>query len=75
MSDRRLGPDAVVHVDLLDVFSARAEARAYLYFAGEFELHEAVDELQNTADRDGLIMRIGQDAVQDIMAKAFGGEA
>jgi hypothetical protein len=54
-----------------DVFSARAEARATLYMAGELGLHEAVDALQETAMTSGLVDRIGQDAVQAIMAKAF----
>ncbi len=39
----------------LEVFIARAEARALLWQAGEFDLHEAVDELQAAAERDGLV--------------------
>jgi hypothetical protein len=53
------------------VFRARAEARAALYKAGELDLHEAVDALQETAITSGLVDQIGQDAVQAIMAKAF----
>jgi hypothetical protein len=53
------------------MFIARAEARALLWQAGEFELHEAVDELQAAADRQGLLAELGQDAVQAIIAKAF----
>jgi hypothetical protein len=55
----------------LEVFRARAEARALLWQAGEFDLHEAVDVLQAAAVRDGLIDAIGQDAVQAIIAEAF----
>jgi hypothetical protein len=56
----------------LAVFIARAEARALLWQAGEFDLAEAVDALQASAVRDGLIADLGQDAVQEIMSKAFG---
>ena len=56
----------------LEVFIARAEARALLWQAGEFDLHQAVDELQAAAERDGLVAEIGQDEVQAILAKAFG---
>ncbi len=58
-------------VDLLDVFTERAAARAYLWSIGELDLQEAVDVLQHDAEHDGLIERIGQDAVQQIMADAF----
>jgi hypothetical protein len=60
-----------LRVDPLDAFKLRAEARAYLWVAGEYDLHEAVDVLQATAVRDGLVDRIGQDAVQEILAAAF----
>jgi hypothetical protein len=55
----------------LKVFIARAEARALLWQAGEFDLHEAIDELQAAAVRDGLVAAIGQDEVQAIMSAAF----
>jgi hypothetical protein len=58
-------------VDLLDAFTERAGARAYLWAIGEYEMAEAVDQLQYDAKRDGLIERIGQDAVQQILADAF----
>jgi len=58
-------------VDLLDVFIERASARAYLWSSGEYDLAEAVDVLQHDAGRDGLIKRIGQDTVQQILAHAF----
>jgi hypothetical protein len=51
-------------VDLLDAFTQRASARAYLWFVGEYQLAEALDQLQHDAKRDGLIDRIGQDAFQ-----------
>jgi hypothetical protein len=56
----------------LAVFVARTEARALLWQAGELSLHDAVDELQASAVRDGLVTLLGQDAVQEIMSKAFG---
>jgi hypothetical protein len=63
---------AIERINLLDVFIARAEARALLWSVGEFaNLTEAVDVLWHDAERDGLIERIGQDAVQAILAHAF----
>jgi hypothetical protein len=56
----------------LAIFVARAEARAMLYAADKFNLHDAVDELQAAAERDGLVAEFGQDAVQQIISKAFG---
>ncbi len=56
---------------LVEVFTARAEARALLWQAGEFDFHEAVDKLQHDAERDDLVAAIGQDEVQRIMADAF----
>jgi hypothetical protein len=58
-------------VDPLEAFRARCEARALLYGAGEFDVHEAVDVLQAAAVGSGLVKSIGQDAVQAIMADAF----
>jgi hypothetical protein len=46
------------------VFKARAEARAILFAAGEFDLHEAVDAL--------AISEIETDEAQGIMSRAFG---
>jgi hypothetical protein len=58
--------------DPLDVLEARAWARAHLYAAGELHsLHEAVDPLQRWAVDSGLVERIGQDAVQQILVHAF----
>jgi hypothetical protein len=56
----------------LVAFQARAQARALLFHVGEFDLHTAVDELQIDAETSGLVAEIGQDAVQAIMALAFG---
>jgi hypothetical protein len=60
-----------VRVDIVAAFIARAEARALLYAANEFDLHEAVDKLQADAARDGVVAAIGQDEVQRIMSEAF----
>ena len=56
-------PVAVARVDALKAFELRAWARATLWAACEFDLHDAVDVLQHDAERDGLIETIGQDAV------------
>jgi hypothetical protein len=60
-----------IRLDPLEVFVARAEARAMLWAAYEFDLHEAVDVLQHDAERDGLVDELGQDAVQAILSRAF----
>jgi len=59
------------YVDPLDTFCELASARAYLWSIGEYDLAEAVDASQAGAVRYGLIDRIGQDAVQAILADAF----
>jgi hypothetical protein len=58
-------------LDPIEVFRARAEARALLWHCGALALPEAVDKLQADAVRDGLVDEIGQDEVQVIMADAF----
>jgi hypothetical protein len=54
------------------IFKERCEARAILFAVGEYDLHEAVDVLQAVAEASGLVDEIGQDAVQALMAEAFG---
>jgi hypothetical protein len=60
-------------VDPGEIFELRCWARARLCAEGMIELGEAVDVLQSGAERDGLVDSIGQDAVQEILAAAFGG--
>jgi hypothetical protein len=62
-----------VHAPLsaIEIFQARAEARAILWAACVFGLAEAVDVLQRDAERDGLVEELGQDGVQAIIATAF----
>jgi hypothetical protein len=55
----------------IDVFWARCEARAHLYVVGETDLHDAVDGLQEWAERHGLVAEIGMDGVQIILAEVF----
>jgi len=62
---------AVKCVDSLDAFIERASARAYLWSIGEYELHEAVDQLEADAERDGLNDLIGVDGIQRILSEAF----
>jgi hypothetical protein len=62
-----------IRVDPLTAFKARAQGRAILWAACEFDWHEAIDVLQADAVSTGLVERIGQDAVQAIMARAFEG--
>lgn len=62
---------AIRYVDPIDVLAIRADAKAYLWSVGEYELQEAVDALQHAAEIDGLIERCGQATVQAIIADAF----
>ena len=62
---------AIKRVDLLDAFAERSQSRALLWSISELTLHDAVDQLQADAVRDGLVKQIGQDAVQNILARAF----
>ena len=55
----------------LAVFTARAEARAKLWQACEFDLHDAVDVLWHAAERDGLVRELGADRVQQFLADTF----
>jgi hypothetical protein len=71
---RGLASPPATKVDPLKVLVARAEARAMLWAAGEFDLHAAVDELWAAAVRDGLVDRLGPDEVQRILAEAFAPE-
>jgi hypothetical protein len=60
------------HPTLREVFELRCAARALLFAGGEYSLAEAVDGLQADAEAQSLVAAIGQDAVQAIMAAAFG---
>jgi hypothetical protein len=71
MSAAAARKQAALRPSALEVFIARAEARALLWQAGQLDLYDAVDELQHTAVRDGLVAELGQDAVQEIMVAAF----
>jgi len=62
----------VKRVSWLTVFDVRCAARAMLVEACAMTLIEAVDGLQKAAVDTGLVMEIGQDAVQEIMAHYFG---
>jgi hypothetical protein len=59
-------------ITAVDIFRARAEARAALFAAGDLDLHAAVDVLQQVAVETRLVADIGQDCVQHIMSCAFG---
>jgi hypothetical protein len=65
-------PEGNFRPDPVDVFRERCEARALLVECCELSLHDAVDGLQADAERDGLVDMIGQDAVQGLLAAAFG---
>jgi hypothetical protein len=58
-------------VDPLKAFEARCDARAYLSAVGDLDLHDAVDQLQHDAEHSGLVERVGQDHIQEILSAAF----
>jgi hypothetical protein len=57
--------------DPLTVFTERAEAMARARQAGEILLCDAVDKIQQVAEGFGLVIELGQDAVQAMMAEIF----
>jgi hypothetical protein len=63
----------VTRPSALECFAMRCWARAYLHANGELSLHEAVDALQEQAETSGLVRILGQDTVQALMAREFGG--
>jgi hypothetical protein len=52
-------------------FIERCRAKALAWQAGEISLHDAVDGLQQAAEAYGLVIELGQDAVQALMVEAF----
>jgi hypothetical protein len=58
---------------LLDAFQARCWAHAALVREGMYDLIVSVDLLQIWASDRGLVDQYGQDAIQAVMADAFGG--
>ena len=64
-------PERSQHPDIVEAFQIRSWARAYLAVVGLMDFHEAVDSLQELAEGNGLVERLGQDGVQTIMASQF----
>lgn len=58
-------------VNPLAVFELRCDVRAYLVRHDEMDLQEAVDGLQISAAEAGLVDRLGQNMVQNMIARAF----
>ena len=58
--------------DPLEALTAIADARAYLWSRCEFlDLLDAVDGVQELAERWGLVDAIGNDAVMQVISGAF----
>lgn len=53
------------------VLRARAEARATLVASGDYQIDKAVDGLMQCALHAGLIERLGEDAVAEIILDPF----
>lgn len=60
-------------VDLISVFKLRAEVRAYLWFeCAEYEtIEEALAPLFADAVRQGLVARLGERAVKQLIEAPF----
>lgn len=54
-----------------NAFELRCWGRAQLFWLGEIELHEAVDELWKWVDKIGLLEELTIDEIQKIMSEAF----
>jgi hypothetical protein len=61
--------------NLLLILQARAEARAILFAAGEFDLYEALEPLFAFANTSGIVDEIEADAALAIIRDAFKGKA
>lgn len=57
--------------DPLTAFVERCKAKAAEWQAGQIELRNAVDSLQQAAEALGLVIELGQDAMQTIMVDVF----
>ena len=55
----------------LVAFKARAEARALLVYAGEFDAEAAIDALLDDAWNSGLVDQVGERALFAIIQTAF----
>lgn len=53
------------------VLELRAEARAYLWWRYQIDLHQAVDPLQEFAEQSGLLASHGQDFIQRLISAPF----
>lgn len=55
----------------IEILTACAEKYALRCLLGEMEIQWSVDVLQNFAEQRGLVVELGQDKVQDVIAAAF----
>lgn len=55
----------------IKILTACAEKYALCCALGEMEIQWSVDILQNYAEQRGLVVELGQDKVQDVIAAAF----
>jgi hypothetical protein len=63
--------DVEVTAPPIKIFTACAEKYALSCAFGEMDIQDAVEGLQSYADWSGLVVELGQDRVQDILAAAF----
>jgi hypothetical protein len=58
-------------LDPIEVLSARAEARSYLWACGQYDLETAVEPLYLYAISSGLVAELGMDGVRVLIETAF----
>jgi hypothetical protein len=56
---------------LIEIFRERTEARCLLVANGLMSMHDAVDQLQETAVAQGLVATHGRDRIQQILSESF----
>jgi len=58
-------------LDPIEILSARAEARSYLWAIGQYDLEEAVEPLYLYAISTGLVAQLGMSGVRALIDAAF----
>ena len=58
-------------LDPIEILTARAEARSYLWAIGQYDLEEAVELLYLYAISSGLVAQLGMNGVRALIEAAF----
>jgi len=58
-------------LDPIEILTARAEARSYLWAVGQYDLEGAVEPLYLYAISSGLVAQLGMNGVRALIEAAF----